>query len=197
MLPAVQTGVFHTRRLVGAALLLAVFLLPFQDGYQLKSIIVSIIKVIFSRKANMVGQPASIASLCLLSYLLSVQGLPLRAMLADDSHRVFFSYDHSEVHLVLYHPRTEAGHRRLADRELRIITTGQDGHADHEFHLSDYNQRMLPTGKTLIAKNLVPPEPVNFPVSKLIEPVAVGYQSRPPPGKSLRLALLRVTVLLI
>ena len=28
MLPAVQTGVFHTRRLVGAALLLAVFFLP-------------------------------------------------------------------------------------------------------------------------------------------------------------------------
>ena len=33
MLPAAQTGILHSRRLVGAALLLAVFLLPFHFHY--------------------------------------------------------------------------------------------------------------------------------------------------------------------
>ena len=153
-----------------------------------------------------------LAWLLLLTFLLSCArgalGLPVLLLIMGNSHKVFLTHTHDEIHLVLQHPGNPDEHDRAVgdhsghehhwlDNVLALFTTEQDRHPDHEIHLSDYElevtvaTRTVEVSKTFLSLAISQVPPV------FAEPVSVALLPHPPPEANPTLICHSTTVLLI
>ena len=71
--------------------------------------------------------------------------LPLYSMIMGNSHNVSLTYEHGEIHLSLDHNESHHDHNAaesdfhehdLLSGNPAIVSSDQDSHTDHEFHIS-------------------------------------------------------------
>jgi len=129
-------------------------------------------------------------------------------MIMDDSHRVILTYERDEIHLTLHHPRNhdENDLAVLNHNEHEHDVTfnasanfdiGQDLHTDHEIHLSNYEQQVPATTKTVKGSENFSSSVTTQTLLAFDKLASVRFVPLPPPKGNASLAYLRTTVLLI
>lgn len=153
-----------------------------------------------------------IARFCLLTYLLawvgSAYSLAGLLMIMDSSHRILLTYTHDEIHLILHHPRNQ-NEKDLAvlnhnehEHDVTVnasanFTIRQGPHPDHEIHLSNYEQPVPATTKTVKVSQNFSSLVTTQPLLAFDKVASVRFVTLLPPKGNPTLAYLRTTLLLI